>query len=76
MITKKELYEQLVDTLLLNSVLEKRNEDLQEIIERKTAIIDAIVFKDKEKLNNIKDFDAYQEFMNDVFDNPIKTATC
>ena len=76
MITKSELLEQLHEQGIMLDILEQRNNELYAIIERKTAIIDAIVFKDKEKLNNIKDFDAYQEFMSSIFDAPIQKTNC
>ena len=72
--SKKDLREELHDCNIIIVALEKRNIELYAIIERKTAIIDAIVFKDKTKLHNIKDFDAYQEFTNDIFNNPMKAA--
>jgi hypothetical protein len=74
--TKADLLEELHDLGVMVDWLEKRNNELNEIIARKTAIIDAIVFKDKEKLNNIKDFDAYQEFMSSIFDAPIRKTNC
>ena len=75
MISKADLLEDLHEQGIIIDFLENRVTELNEIIERKTAIIDAIVFKDKTKFNNLKDFDVYQEFMNDIFDQPIITAT-
>ena len=74
MVSKDQLREELHDCNIIIDALEKRNHELYAIIERKTAIIDAIVFKNKTKFNNMKDFDAYEEFMNDIFNNPIKAA--
>ena len=76
MITKAELLEQLHEQGIMLDFLDKRVAELNAIIHRKDAIIDAVVFKDTQKLNNLKDFDAYEEFMNDIFNNPIKTANC
>ncbi len=77
MISKSELLEQLHEKNIMLDWCDNRIIELNEIIDRKDAIIDAVVFKDTKKLNNLKDFNTYDEFMKSIFDEPItKTANC
>ena len=76
MISKHELLEQLHEQGIMLDIMQQRNDDLQKALDRKTHLLDAIIFKDKIKFGNFKDFNAYEEFMNDVFNNPIKPANC
>lgn len=77
MISKSELLEQLHEKDIMLDWCDARISELNAIIDRKDAIIDAVVFKDTKKLNNLKDFNTYDEFMKSIFDKPItKTANC
>ncbi len=71
MISKSELIEQLHEKDIMLDWCDARISELNAIIDRKDAIIDAVVFKDKTKLNNLKDFNTYDEFMSSIFDKPI-----
>ena len=77
MISKSELLEQLHEKDIMLDWCDNRIIELNEIIDRKDAIIDAVVFKDTKKLNNLKDFNTYDEFMKSIFEKPItQTANC
>ncbi len=71
MISKTELLEQLHEKDIMLDWCDNRIIELNEIIDRKNAIIDAVVFKDTKKLNNLKDFNTYDEFMSSIFEKPI-----
>lgn len=74
MISKSELIEQLHEKNIMLDWCDNRIAELNAIIDRKDAIIDAVVFKDKTKLNNLQDFNTYDEFMSSIFDKPINHA--